>query len=107
MAKLPPKPTLPRGLVEQLHAELAGLPQVVERLRAKRPPCKKAKPSRRKLRERIEEAVRELWPRGVPARDPNRKLLRHLRAKRRLNASDTTLLRALGRRRDPQEKPAK
>ena len=112
MAKLPPKPTLPRKLVEQLRADLAGLRRALDS--AKRAPRRPgAKRSRRQLRERIEEVVRELCPRGVPARskaNPNWKLLRRLRAalkRRRIQASDTTLLRALGRRRDVKKKPMK
>jgi hypothetical protein len=127
VAKLPPKFTLPPPLVdrlraevekllpigERLHADLAGMPQVVERLRAKRPPRKKAKRSRRELREQVKEVVRELWPRGVPARsraNPNWKLLSRLRPalkKRGIPASDDTMLRALGRRPDPKKRPMK
>jgi hypothetical protein len=90
------------------------MPQFVERLRAKRPPRKKAKRSRRALREQVAEVVREeVCPRGVPARsraNPNWKLLSRLRTalkKRGIHASDDTMLRALGRRPDPKKRPMK
>ena len=123
MAKLPPKLNF-----ERLRAEVEKLHPIGERLRAelhpvgkrvranlaaKRPPPKKAKRSRRALREQIEELVRGEYPRGAPARsaaNPNRKLLAHMRPvlnRRRIHASNTTLLRALGRRRDPKKKPIK
>ena len=122
MAKLPPKLNL-----ERLRAEVEKLLPVGERLRAElrpigerfhadlaaeRSPRKKAKRTRRAKRNQIEGVVNELWPRGVPARSPNRKLLILLRLelKRqhiRVSSDPTTLLRALGRRRDPKKKPMK
>jgi hypothetical protein len=133
MAKLPPKLNFERlraeveKLVAQRRAELTGLAGLRERTglaglaglpkaldAAKRsPPNKEAKRSRRARRERVEKVVRELWPRGVPARSaakPNRKLLSRLRPvlnKRGIHASADTMLRALGRRRDPKKKPMK
>jgi hypothetical protein len=124
MAKLSPKINLERLRAEgeklrpvfaRVRTELAGLDGASARFRNARSNLvgKKMKRSRRAKRERIAEVVRELWPHGVPARsaaNPNRKLLRRLRpalAQRHIHVSDATLLRALGRRRDPKKKPMK
>jgi hypothetical protein len=126
---VPPKPTLPPELVEQLRAEVEKLLPVGERLHAellpvgerlradlaaKRAPPPKVKRSRRALRERVAKVVREeVCPCGVPTRskaNPNWKLLSRLGKaleKRGIHASPDTMLRALGRRRDPKKKPVK
>jgi hypothetical protein len=120
---------LPRGLVEQLHAEVGKLHPIGERLHAelhpvgkrvranlaaKQSPPKKAKRSRRWLRQKVEKVVREeVCPRGVPARskaNPNWRLLDRLSKaleKHGIVASPDTMLRALKRRRDPKKKPVK
>jgi hypothetical protein len=97
-----------RQFAARRRTELAGLEGASAKLRNARSNLvgKKVKRSRSWLLDQVAEVVRELWPRGVPARDPNRKLLRRLRPvlnQRRIYASDTTLLRALGRRPDPKK----
>jgi hypothetical protein len=115
MAKLPPKINLERLRAEEgeklrqfgarVRTELAGLDGASARFWKARENPKRVKLRPRSwLRDHVAEEVRELWPRGVPARsaaNPNRKLLRRLRPvckQRGIHASDDTLLRALGRR---------